>query len=84
MNNNPRVDHAGYINSRQNDINDGWVVLYEAKEQGLCTEGGRYAVVCELHSTICNFTNKRNASKFLREPQFCEECMKKGVVKNAK
>lgn len=67
---------AGYIASRHNNINGGWVVIYLAVEQGLDIEAGKYAVVCETHNTVCNVTSMKLARPFLKVPEFCEECMK--------
>ncbi len=72
----PYNHFAGYIASRRNVINRGWVVIYYAAAQGLDESGGRYAVVCETHNTICNTTSLKLARPFLKIPEFCEECMK--------
>lgn len=71
----PYNNKAGYVASRRNDINQGWVVIYVAADQGIDTRDGRYAVVCEEHSTICNTSSIPKARPFLRRPEFCEECM---------
>lgn len=67
----PYNDCAGYIASRRNEINRGWVVIYVASEQGLDTSDGKYATVCEKHST----TSVPKARPFLKYPEFCEACM---------
>jgi hypothetical protein len=67
---------AGYIASRHNIVNNGWVVIYNAEEQGADTSGGRYLVVCELHNTCANFTSLPKARPCLKVPDFCEDCMK--------
>lgn len=71
----PYNDRAGYIASRHNLINNGWVVIYRAKEQGVDESGGPYVTVCELHGTLCNTTSLPKARPFLKYPEFCEECM---------
>jgi hypothetical protein len=71
----PYNDKAGYIASRKNDINQGWVVLYIAAEQGLDVTDGKYAIVCETHSTILNTSSIPKARPFLKYPEFCELCM---------
>ena len=42
----PYNDRTGYVASRHNIVNNGWVVIYQAKEQGIDASGGKYAVVC--------------------------------------
>jgi hypothetical protein len=80
----PYNDNAGYIASRHNEINNGWVVIYVAAEQGIDVGDNKYAVVCELHSTICGFTSVPKARPRLKFPDFCEECMadakQKGMI----
>ncbi len=71
----PYNDRAGYIASRRNEINRGWVVIYIAKQQKLDTSDGKYAIVCEKHSVICNTTSIPKARPFLKYPEFCERCM---------
>lgn len=66
--------YAEHIASRHNLINNGWVVIYRAKEQGLDDFGGPYVVVCELHGTLCYTTSLAKARPFLKYPEFCEEC----------
>lgn len=66
----------GYIASRHNMINNGWVVIYQSREQGLDIGAGKYAVVCETHNTIFQTTSLPKARPFLKFPEFCEECMK--------
>lgn len=72
----PYNDKAGYVASRHNMINNGWVVIYVAKEQGLEDEAGKYAVVCELHKTLTFVTSIPKARPMLKCPDFCEDCMK--------
>lgn len=43
----PYNDTCGYIASRRNLINNGWVVIYLAKEQGIDVGENKYAIVCE-------------------------------------
>lgn len=65
----------GYIASRHNLINNGWVVIYLAEAQGLDPAGGKYVAVCETHNTVCNFTSLKQARYRLKYPDFCEQCM---------
>lgn len=71
----PYNDKAGYVCSRRNEINRGWVVVYIAEEQGIDVGPDRYAVVCETHATICGASSIPKARPFLKYPEFCEECM---------
>jgi hypothetical protein len=48
----PYNEDAGYIASLRSGWNRGWVVIYEAKEQGIDVGTNRYAVVCRTHSRI--------------------------------
>lgn len=66
---------AGYVASRHNLINNGWVVIYKAKEAGLDPSGGPWVTSCELHNVVCNTTSLKLARPFLKFPEFCEECM---------
>ena len=66
---------AGYIASRRNDINRGWVVIYDARKQHLDETDGRYAVVCETHHVLVNVTSMLKARLLLKFPGFCEACM---------
>ena len=71
----PYNDNAGYIASRHNEINNGWVVIYVAAEQGIDVGVDKYATVCCLHGTICGTSSVPKARPFLKFPEFCEECM---------
>lgn len=71
---------SGYIASRHNLINNGWVVIYLAKDQGLDKSCGKYAVSCELHNTLVYMPSIPKSRPLLKYPDFCEECMK-GVSK---
>jgi hypothetical protein len=70
----PYNDCVGYIASRRNDVNRGWVVIYNAKEAGIDDAGGKYAVVCEEHGTILNTTSIPKARPLLKYPEFCTDC----------
>ena len=72
----PYNNLAGYVASRRNIVNQGWVVIYKASEQGLDESGGKYVVVCETHNTLVNVTSLKLARPLLKVPDFCEECMK--------
>lgn len=75
----PYNDCAGYVCSRRNEINRGWVVIYRAQEQGIDVGPDKYAVVCEQHGTICGVSSVANGRSFLRIPEFCEACMKEAT-----
>lgn len=77
----PYNDLAGYVASRHNLINNGWVVIYLADAQGLDPAGGKYVVVCETHNTLCNFPSLKKARPFLKYPEFCEDCMNEARAK---
>lgn len=70
----PYNDKAGYIASRRNNINRGWVVIYITAEQGIDCDN-KYAVVCEKHNVTCSTTSIKRARPFLKYPGFCEACM---------
>ncbi len=70
----PYNDKAGYISSRRNEINNGWVVIYIASEQGLDIDD-KYAIVCEKHRTMAGATSIRKARPLLKIPDFCKACM---------
>ena len=70
----PYNDRAGYVASLRSGANRGWVVIYEAEAQGLDTDGCRYAVVCETHSTICAAKSLKRAREIMKDVDFCEEC----------
>ena len=70
----PYNTRAGYIASRRNAVNRGWVVIYNAKEAGIDDAGGKYAVVCEEHGTILNTSSVPKARPLLKYPEFCEDC----------
>ncbi|MBI4397292.1 MAG: hypothetical protein HY548_09365 [Elusimicrobia bacterium] len=71
----PYNEYAGYVCSRRNQINGGWVVIYKAEEAGLDPAGGPWVAVCETHKTVCNTASLPKARPFLKIPEFCEECM---------
>jgi hypothetical protein len=64
---------AGYIASRHNDLNNGWVVIYKAAEQGLDVEG-KYAVVCKTHGSFVGASSLPSARPLLKVPDFCDGC----------
>ena len=70
----PFNDCAGYIASRHNLINSGWVVIYLAEAQGFDPADGKYLVVCELHHTNLQTASLRLARPLLKYPDFCDEC----------
>lgn len=69
-------EDAGYIAERTNPFIPGEkVVIYIAAKQGLDDAGGKYAIVCDAHSTNTNTTNIPDARVVMKHPEiFCEEC----------
>jgi hypothetical protein len=70
----PYNDRAGYVASRHNIINNGWVVIYRAAEQNMDV-GEKYMIVCELHGTLVGVSSIPKARPCLKVPDFCEACM---------
>lgn len=71
----PFNDKVGYIASLRSGAGRGWVVIYEAEAQGIDPAGGRYAIVCETHSTIAKATSLPTARGIMKAVDFCEACM---------
>jgi hypothetical protein len=71
---------CGYIAERKNPFTDGKVVIYVAAQQGIDVAPDRYIVVCDTHATIVGTSSIPKARKFMKYPEFCEECMKLGKV----
>lgn len=78
----PYNDRAGYVVSRRNDVNRGWVVIYVAAEQGIDAgvdpSSGRpykYIASCETHDVFVGGTSIPSLRSCLKVPDFCEECM---------
>lgn len=68
---------AGYVVSKRNPLTGHYNVVYDAVEQGLDDDGGRWAVVCNAHSTIINAATKADAKICMEHSaNFCEECQK--------
>lgn len=73
---------AGFVTARRTgpDLGGGrrgWVTVYDGPCQGIPAEdGGRWAVVCEEHGTLCQTTNKDDARAICRggSTEFCDEC----------
>ena len=66
---------AGYIASLRSGKNKGWVVIYNAQEQGIDDSDGKYAIVCQTHKTILNTKNLPNARSAMKCPDgFCDGC----------
>ncbi len=70
----PYKDLAGYVASRQNEINGGWIVIYRARIQQMDV-GEKYAVSCETHNTLVGVASIPKARPLLKVPDFCEKCM---------
>ena len=80
---------AGWVESRQNDINRGWVSIYIAADQGIdvgrdpvTNRVPRYAVVCETHGTILAVGSIAGTRAVLRCPDFCDACMADAGVRS--
>lgn len=69
----PHNDHAGYVAMLRNPLSGGHVTIYEAAAAQIDVDG-RYAVVCDVHGTICGQTSLRAARGLLKFPEFCEAC----------
>ncbi len=80
----PFNDKAGYIASLRHPVHRGWIVIYRAEEQGLDTEGGPWAVVCESHKRILSTRSLKAARAAMKAPDFCEECEVHAAVIEAK
>ncbi|MDB4947417.1 MAG: hypothetical protein JWM27_66 [Gemmatimonadetes bacterium] len=75
----PYNDRVGYFASMRSGPTSsdgrGWVVIYDAAAAGIDTDGCRYAVVCETHSTVSGVQGERLARKTMHAPaSFCEAC----------
>ena len=72
----PHNNLSGYIcelRNRRSGLDH--VVIYLAKEQGLDTTAGKYAVVCEAHKTIYQTTSLPLARSAMKSVDFCEDCV---------
>ena len=76
----PHSDWAGYVAECRNTISGDYNVLVEADSAGLDAQGGRWAVICNAHSTILNHTNQRILRQFAfgeggrGSLNWCDEC----------
>ena len=70
----PYNKDLGYIASLRSGVSKGWVVIYNASEQGLDNSDGKYAIVCQTHNTIANSTSLPKARLIMKSVDFCEEC----------
>lgn len=71
----PYNDCAGYRASARTGKDRGWVVIYEAKDQGIDVGGMRYAIVCETHATLMGSTSMPLARASMKNPgDWCEDC----------
>lgn len=68
---------AGCVVQRKNRITGLLVGLYNAGQAGMDEESGKWATVCEAHSTICNHETLAAARSHFADPtMWCEECQK--------
>lgn len=65
---------AGLKARSKSRITKTTVSIYVAEEQGMCSEGGKYAVVCEDHGTCINVDTLAQAKSILPYPDFCDAC----------
>lgn len=70
----PHNQDAGYIASLRSGLNKGYIVIYNTEEQGLSSNDGKYAVVCQTHNQIVNTTSLPKARASMKCPDFCSEC----------
>lgn len=77
----PHNDEAGYVAELRRgpllpDGKRGWVTIYDAAEQGLCEEAGRWVAVCQTHSTLVAHTSQRAARETMKSGsvEFCDDC----------
>lgn len=62
----------GYVASRHNEVNNGWVVIYRL--------AAGYEVACKLHGTTTTASSLPKARPFLKVPGFCAACMNSAPV----
>lgn len=70
----PHNQDAGYIASLRSGLNKGFVVIYDAEKQGLSSNDGKYAIVCQTHNQIVNTTSLPKARESMKSPDFCSGC----------
>lgn len=63
----PYNNEQGYVASRHNEVNNGWVVIYRL--------AAGYEVACKLHGTTTTASSLPKARPFLKVPSFCAACM---------
>lgn len=71
----------GYIAERLNPYNlkggQSKVVIYLAQEQGIDTNGQKYATVCDMHGCVGGWPSLPKARFAMKNPnEFCLECRK--------
>ncbi len=71
----PHNNLAGYRSERRNPYSGGHTVIYDAAEAHLDAYDGRWVVVCEVHSTLCNTPSLKRAYEMMEDTDFCEKCM---------
>ena len=66
---------AGYKCRCRNRVSGGDVVVYNADDAHMDPDGGKYAVVCNVHSSILNVQTLAAARSAMKVPtDFCEGC----------
>jgi hypothetical protein len=82
--NNPHQHDVGYVTSRPNTLTDGHCILYDGHKAAIDTSGGRWIVLCSLHGTLVNYTNKKEATSLLRQPaDWCNSCANLAEIEEA-
>lgn len=65
---------TGRIQRRRSRKHGVMVLVVDAEVAGYCTEAGRYATICEAHSTICNHETLQVALDWAPTCEWCEDC----------
>jgi hypothetical protein len=73
----PKPDYAGlrrWVDTQP--LNGGHVGVYDGREAGLDTDGGRWQTVCEPHGGIISHATLALANEHAPHPdEWCEYCM---------
>lgn len=65
---------TGRIQRRRSREHGVMVQVVDAEVAGYCPEGGKYATICEAHSTICNHETLQVALDSAPTCEWCEDC----------
>lgn len=73
-------DNAGFMGAARGGLGGSWVVIYQAKAQGIDTQGRQFAVVCEQHGNIGRAHTLGLAYALTEQAQhFCPDCRPKAT-----